>query len=388
MYPKLSDLINAIFGTHLNLPIMSYGFFVALAFLAGAWLLYLELKRKEKDGLIKPTSKKVTIGAPASVTELLINFVIAFFLAFKAGGAVEHYDFFANDPQQFLFSGTGSWLWGLLFGAIYTFWIWYQKDKKKLEKPETKVEEVHAYEQTWPIVFIAAIFGIIGAKIFNQFENWQSFIADPIGSLFSFSGLAFYGGLIVATVAVVWYGQKNNIPWKPMADSFAPGLILAYGIGRIGCQVAGDGDWGIVNTLSKPHWLSFLPDWLWSYTYPHNIINEGVPIPGCVGEHCMVLPHGVFPTPIYETIMAVIIFIILWSIRKKIKVPGVLFSIYLIFNGVERFLIEHIRINSKYDVFGFKFTQAELISSLLVIVGIIGWILLTRRFSEKQTFQN
>ncbi|MBN2639720.1 MAG: prolipoprotein diacylglyceryl transferase [Bacteroidales bacterium] len=383
MYPKLSDLINAIFGTHINLPIMSYGFFVALAFLAGSWLLYLELKRKEQLGLIKSTTKKIVVGAPATVTELLLNFIVAFFLAFKTGGAFENYDYFANDPQQFLFSSTGSWLWGLIFGVAYTFWIWYQKDKIKLKQPETKEIVVHAYEQTWPIVFVAAIFGIIGAKIFNQFENWQEFVADPIGSLFSFSGLAFYGGLIVAGVAVIWYGHKHNIPWKPMADSFAPGLILAYGIGRIGCQVAGDGDWGIVNTLTKPDWLSFLPDWLWSYNYPHNIINEGVRIPGCTGEHCMVLPQGVFPTPVYETTMAVIIFIILWSIRKRINVPGVLFFIYLIFNGAERFLIEHIRINSKYDVLGFKFTQAELISSLLIIAGIVGWVVLTKRASQK-----
>lgn len=385
MYPKLSDLINAIFGTHINLPIMSYGFFVALAFLTGSWLLYLELKRKEKESLLKPTTKRITVGAPASVSDLLTNFVLAFILAFKVGGAVAHYDFFANDPQQFLFSWTGSWAWGIVFGVAYTFWFWYQKDKKKLKKPETKEISVPAYEQTWTIVLIAAVFGIIGAKIFNQFENWQEFISDPIGSLFSFSGLAFYGGLIVAGVAVIWYGHKHNIPWKPMADSFAPGLILAYGIGRIGCQVAGDGDWGIVNTLTKPRWLSFLPDWLWSYNYPHNIINEGIPIPGCVGEHCMVLPQGVFPTPIYETTMAVIIFIILWSIRKKIKIPGVLFSIYLIFNGVERFFIEHIRVNSKYDVFGLKFTQAELISLLLIITGIVGWIVLTKNSSQKKS---
>ena len=388
MYPKLSDLINDLLGTHLNLPIMSYGFFVALAFLAGSWLLYLELKRKEKEGLLLPVAKTITIGKGASLSELLITFVIAFFLGFKAGGAFEHYEFFADDPQQFLLSGTGSMFWGILFGVGYTFWVWYQKNKKKLKVPKTEQVHVHAYEHTWSIVFIAAVFGIIGAKIFDQLENWQSFIANPVESLFSFSGLTFYGGLIFAAVAVIWYGEKNRIPWKPMADSFAPGLMLAYGIGRIGCQVAGDGDWGIVNTLTKPHWLSFLPDWLWSYNYPHNIINAGIPIPGCTGEHCMVLPQGVFPTPVYETTMAVIIFVILWSLRKKIKVPGVLFSIYLIFNGVERFLIEHIRVNHTYNIFDDKITQAELISPILVLIGIVGWVVLTRRSSQKETHKN
>jgi len=388
MYPKLSDLINDLLGTHLNLPIMSYGFFVALAFLAGSWLLYLELKRKEKSGLLKPTYKKIIIGKSASASELLAGFIIAFILAFKAAGAFTHYELFADDPQKFLFSGTGSVFWGLLFGVGYTFWVWYQKNKKKLKTPEEKEVEVHAYEQTWSIVFLAAVFGIIGAKIFDQLENWQAFVANPVESLLSFSGLTFYGGLIFAAIAVIWYGQKNGISWRPMADSFAPGLMLAYGIGRIGCQVAGDGDWGIVNTLTKPNWLSFLPDWMWSYNYPHNIINAGIPIPGCRGEHCMVLPQGVFPTPLYETTMAVIIFIILWSIRKKIKVPGVLFSIYLIFNGVERFFIEHIRVNNTYDIFGHKITQAELISPILVLIGIAGWIVLTKRARQKETSQS
>jgi len=379
MYPKLSDLINALFGTHINLPIMSYGFFVAMAFLVGAYLLYLEFIRKEQEGLIKATKKKVIIGQAASAGELFLSFVVGFFLAFKIAAAITDYQHFANDPQGFLFSGEGSVWAGLLFGALYTAYIWYDKNRQRLAKPVEKEIVVHAHEQTWTIVLVAAVFGIIGAKIFDQLENWQAFLADPIGQLFSFSGLTFYGGLIVAAIAVVWYGTKHGIPWKPMADSFAPGLALAYGIGRIGCQVSGDGDWGIVNHLEKPHWLSFLPDWLWRYNYPHNIINEGIPIPGCTGPHCMQLPQGVFPTPVYETMMMVIVFIILWSIRKKIKTPGVLFSIYLIFNGVERFLIEHIRVNNTYDIFGQHITQAEIISPILVIIGIVGWYMLEKR---------
>ncbi len=383
MYPKFSDLINAIFGTHINLPIMSYGFFVATAFLVGAYLLYLELIRKEKEGLIKPTKKKVIVGKPASVIELLISFVVGFLIAFKGVAAITDYQHFANDPQQFLFSGEGSLWAGLVFGMLYTVYVWYDKNKRKLDKPIEKEISVPAHEQTWMIVLIAAVFGIIGAKIFDQLENWQAFLADPLGELFSFSGLTFYGGLIIAAIAVVWYGEKHGIPWKPMADSFAPGLAIAYGIGRIGCQVAGDGDWGIVNHLTKPGWLSFLPEWLWKYNYPHNIINEGIPIPGCTGPHCMQLAQGVFPTPIYETTMMIIVFIILWSIRKKIKVPGVLFSIYLIFNGVERFFIEHIRVDHRYDIFGHHITQAELISPVLVVLGIVGWIVLEKRAKKE-----
>ncbi|GMT46265.1 MAG: hypothetical protein IEMM0006_2097 [bacterium] len=379
MYPKISDLINSLFGTHINLPIMSYGFFVALAFLAGAYLLYLEFLRKEKEGLIKTTMKKITVGKPASAGELLVSFVVSFFLAFKAVPAITDYQHFANDPQQFLFSGEGSVWVGLLVGVLYTAYVWYDRNKRKLEKPVEKKILVHAHEQIWIIVLIAAVFGIIGAKIFDQLENWQAFLADPMGQLFSFSGLTFYGGLIVGAIALVWYGEKHGIPWKHMADSFAPGLAIAYGIGRIGCHVSGDGDWGIVNHLTRPHWLQFLPDWLWSYNYPHNIINAGIPIQGCTGPHCMQLPQGVFPTSVYETIMMVIIFVILWSIRKKIKTAGVLFSIYLIFSGAERFLIEQIRVNTTYNIFGHLITQAEIISPILVLIGLVGWYILEKR---------
>ena len=179
MFPKISDLINALFGTHINLPIMSYGFFVAMAFLVGAYLLYLEFVRKEKDGLLKTTTRKVTEGKPASAGELLVSFAVSFFLAFKAYAAITDYQHFANDPQQFLFSSEGSVWIGLLVGVLYTAYVWYDKDKRKLKKPVTKEVVVHAHELTWMIVLVAAVFGIIGAKIFDQLENWQAFLANP-----------------------------------------------------------------------------------------------------------------------------------------------------------------------------------------------------------------
>jgi prolipoprotein diacylglyceryltransferase len=154
-------------------------------------------------------------------------------------------------------------------------------------------------------------------------------------------------------------------------------MMLAYGVGRIGCQVAGDGDWGIVNTHPKP--FSWLPDWTWAYTYPHNVIDEGVRIPGCIGQYCSELPNAVFPTPFYEVIASLLLFAFLWSIRKKIKTPGVLSAIYLIVNGVERFLVELIRVNTKYHFWGINPTQAELISSFLVVSGIVLLFVFKRR---------
>jgi prolipoprotein diacylglyceryltransferase len=155
-----------------------------------------------------------------------------------------------------------------------------------------------------------------------------------------------------------------------MADSIAPSLILAYGIGRIGCQAAGDGDWGIVNLAPMPRWLSFLPDWVWAYNYPHNILNEGVRIEGCTGVHCMQLAQSVYPTPLYETAMSLLIFLFLWAIRKRFKTAGIIFAIYLMLNGVERFLIEQIRVNNLFDFLGMKVTQAEVIATFIFSLGL------------------
>jgi phosphatidylglycerol:prolipoprotein diacylglycerol transferase len=99
-----------------------------------------------------------------------------------------------------------------------------------------------------------------------------------------------------------------------------------------------------------------------------------VRIQACTGSHCFVLPYAVYPTPLYETLIGLVIFSILMIIRKHLTVPGHLFCIYLILNGIERFFIEKIRINPVHDVAGFKLTQAEIIALLLIIFGSIGLI--------------
>ena len=370
MYPKLSDLINDLFGTDINLPIQSYGFFLALAFLTGAFILYKELERKEKEGILECETKTIIKGKLPTVSETILNFVIGLLIGWKMIGLFWNYSAFADDPQEYLFSGEGSWIGGIIFGAAYAGYFYYSKNKNKLVPPIEEKVVVHPKEHAWPILFIAVIGGIVGAKVFHWFENWDEFINDPIGALISFSGLTFYGGLIVAFTAATYYGYKHKIGVKQLLDAAAPGLIIAYGIGRIGCQVAGDGDWGIVNTHVKPGWLSFLPDWMWAYTYPHNIMNDGVLIPGCSGPHCYELAEAVFPTPFYETMMTILIFSILWFLRKKIKIPGELFAIYLMFNGLERFLIEKIRINNVFDLLGMRVTQAEIISTIIFLSGL------------------
>ncbi len=375
MYPRISDFINDVFGTNISLPIQSYGFFVALAFVVASIILYFELKRKENEGLIPFQIKKVLKGSPPKYQDFIIPFILGFIVGFKLIEAIFNYSSFAENPNTFIFSLKGNIWGGLLFGA-YSIYASYRKIKKnQLEAPIWKEEKLHAYDLTGSLVFMAAVSGIIGAKVFHQLENMDEFLTDPIGSLLSFSGLTFYGGLIVAAITLIIYAKKNKIPWPELADAIAPVLMIGYAIGRIGCQVAGDGDWGIVNLEPKPEWLSFLPDWVWAYDYPHNVLNQGVLIEGCSGPHCYRLAEPVFPTPFYETVTCLILFSVLWFLRKRIKTPGILFSVYLIFNGFERFFIEKIRINTTYRIFNSDITQAEIISVALVLLGISGIIL-------------
>ena len=119
---------------------------------------------------------------------------------------------------------------------------------------------------------------------------------------------------------------------------------------------------------------------MWRYNFPHNVIKRGELIPGCNNEewegYCYQLTEGVYPTALYEIIMCFIFFIILWKLRKMF-LPGILFFVYLIFNGIERFLIEKIRVNQSYDFICFNLTQAEIISFALIITGVT-FIILTK----------
>lgn len=375
MYPSIYYAVKDLFG--LNLPflkmIQSFGFFVAVSFLVAAYVWTLELKRKEKEGLLSSTIVKVLIGAKATTAELISSGILGFLLGYKIIFIILNFSAFTENTQGFLLSMKGNLAGGFVIAALSVYLKYREKEKAKLEKPVLVEEVMHPYQHVGNMTFIAAIAGLTGAKIFHNLENWDDFIADPIGALLSFSGLTMYGGLIVASAALIYYGKKNKITITHLIDSSAPVLMIGYAIGREGCHVAGDGDWGIDNISPKPTWLNWLPDWVWSYDYPHNVNSIGVPMANCFDlKYCNHLVPPVFPTPFYETIMCIVLFFVLWYLRKRITTPGMLFSIYLIFNGLERFFIEKIRINTLYHVNGFAFTQAELISTLLFIIGLTG----------------
>ncbi len=376
MFPFLSDLINYLFGVYIPLPIATFGFMVGVSFLLANTVFRKEMARRQQLGIFKAETKKIVSSNELNITELIYNSVFGFIIGFKVVPAITNYKEFASDPQSFLLSTTGNinaGVIGLIAFAAYGYYEYYKRKNNPITEKEVVV---NAADYVLNMTFIAGIAGILGAKLFHNLENINEFINDPIDALLSFSGLTMYGGLICGAIAVLYYANKNKLSMIDVADSCAPGLMLAYGTGRIGCHLSGDGDWGIENTLAKP--FSFMPDWFWSFKYPNNVLGEGVPIPGCVGKYCAELPVGVFPTAMYEAIVCILLFCFLWYIRKRIKVSGVMFSLYLLLNGIERFGIESIRVNTKYNILG-GITQAQIISSVLILLGICGIIYFKRK---------
>lgn len=374
MYPKLSDLLLDFFGINFPLPIQTFGFFMALSFAAAYWFTNNELVRKEKEGKLLPQTKSVQINQPLKFTDYATHILLYSLIGYKLLEMVLDYDALVQNPQAFILSSKGNFI-GALLGAVYGYYEKFKEAAKLKGKTPTQVNQtIQAHEHMGNILGIAAVGGIVGAKLFHNLENIAEFAANPIDALLSFSGLTFYGGLIVAAILILRYTHKNGIAWFHMVDSAAVGLMMAYGIGRIGCHLSGDGDWGIENFVPKPSWLSVFPDWIWAYQYPHNVINEGIAIAGCEGNHCFMLPNPVFPTPLYEAVVSIFLALILWFIRKQFKIAGQLFFTYLIYNGIERFMIEKIRVNSAYHILGHAITQAEIISFSLIVAGIIGLV--------------
>ena len=440
MYPNLYYIFKDWFGVqwHGLSFLNTFGLMVAMGFVTAAIVLSKELQRKEKQGLLFPREEMITVGKPASFSEILMNAVVGFIFGYKIFGLFFNKPAEVN-PQDYIFSVAGNMLGGLLIGGALAWFKWYEKNKQKLKEPERRNVRIWPHDRVGDIIILGLIFGIIGAKLFDNLENWSDFVKDPIGRLFSASGLTFYGGLILAAIAICWYASKKGIKVIHLVDAAGLALLLAYAVGRIGCQVSGDGDWGVFNSayvttadgkvveaapgdyqkqleknaayflrgeaLNKdsvlvpvtdrtyesldkvPHKSfkapSFLPVWMVAYTFPNNVNKDGVLIPGCDEDHCRALPQPVFPTSFYETVICTLLFIILWSIRRRIKVPGVMFGIYLILNGIERFTVELFRVNNTYSIFGFHPTQAEIISAALVLAGIILIIIVKRRAASK-----
>ena len=197
-------------------------------------------------------------------------------------------------------------------------------------------------------VFAALIGGIVGARVYWLLENLDS--SDGIfDTLFSGSGLTWYGGAIGGALGVLLWAKWRDYLNLKLADLAAPALAAGYAIGRIGCQLSGDGDYG------KP-W-----DGPWAMSYEDGV----VPTPPGVEVH---------PTPIYETLVMGLGAFILWQLRDRFRF-GILFAIYLVYAGTERFLVEFLRTNERIAM---GLTEAQVLSLAMVAVGL-GWILTVKK---------
>tara|TARA_Y100000741_G_scaffold66024_2_gene47582 strand:+ start:20158 stop:21009 length:852 start_codon:yes stop_codon:yes gene_type:complete len=241
----------------------------------------------------------------------------------------------------------------MLMVAFYSCYYFLNKDLKRLGYNPSLAGD---------IVFAAAVGGIIGSRVYFLLENFEQFLNDPVGMIFSGGGLVFLGGLLGGFLAVTYVIKKNNLRWGIFADLVAPLLILGYAIGRVGCLLVGD-DYGLPTHLA---WGIEFPNGIPPSTY--RIFQTQYPWVDLSGFTPGVLK--VHPTQIYETLIGLGIFYYLYQKRTSVKVAGSLFFTYLVMAGAERFMIEFLRINQKY-LFGLS--GAQVISLIMISIGL--WFL-------------
>ncbi|MDG1848570.1 MAG: prolipoprotein diacylglyceryl transferase [Candidatus Marinimicrobia bacterium] len=238
----------------------------------------------------------------------------------------------------------------MLVTAFYTCYGLLYLEMKRL-KYDTEIAS--------DIIFWSAVGGVLGAKIYYLIENLDRTIQDPMGMIFSGSGLVFLGGLIGSIICVSIVLKNRNLPWYLFADIIAPLIMIGYAIGRLGCFLVGD-DYGLPSSLP------------WAVSFP-----EGLP-PTTISSFAAYYPwidtsginsevFKVHPTQLYESAVGILLFFFLWSRRKKNQRAGTMFFSYLLLAGIERFSIEFLRTNEKY-LFD-TFSGAQMISFLMILVG-------------------
>jgi phosphatidylglycerol:prolipoprotein diacylglycerol transferase len=236
-------------------------------------------------------------------------------------------------PELFHVFGHPIQAFGLFFALNFAAWgLLLARRLRELGKPP---------EWAYEVVTVALLGGLLGARGYYLLQNHHNVSASDI---LSGSGLIWYGGLLGGIVAVLWWARRKDFLSLGLVDAAGPCLALGYAIGRIGCQVSGDGDYGKA-------W-----DGPWAMGYPHGTV------PTAPGE-------TVHPTPIYETLAMGLLAFALWQLRDKVR-PGVLFALYLVGAGIERFLIEFLRRNE--DV-ALGLTAAQLESLSLFVAGVL-WL--------------
>lgn len=202
------------------------------------------------------------------------------------------------------------------------------------------------------IIGITGLAGLVGARLYHLLEEPRVFFANPWPLLFSTMGFAWFGAFLGGFIALALLARQYRVKILLMLDIASPAAALGYGIGRIGCLISGDGDYGIPTSLP------------WGMSFPNGLVPT---------------TERVHPTPIYEFLAALLIAYILWRIGPRVldrNLPdGSVFAWYLILTGVARFLVEFIRLNPPV-LLGMSNAQTVAVLTLLA-----GTILLWRLFS-------
>jgi len=241
------------------------------------------------------------------------------------------------------------------------------------------------------VTILSVIFGIVGAKVLYLLEDWDYFISDPLKTAFSAGGLTWYGGFILGMAAIYLYIRRKKVPYLKFLDALGLALIIAYGVGRLGCHFSGDGDYGYPTTLpwgtiyaqgtAKPTYALeqyFLRNPEEAKFWHYDSLKA---IPG--GTDKLGIRYSRFdavtplhPAPVYELLLGIVGFVILWILRKRNFPDGRIFMIYLMLASLFRFAIEWIRLNPRLML---GLSEAQLISIVLFLVGLGGTVILRRK---------
>jgi phosphatidylglycerol:prolipoprotein diacylglycerol transferase len=228
--------------------------------------------------------------------------------------------------------GLGVKTFGLFFALNFVAWgAIISVRLRELRKP---------VDWAWEMVFTALVGGFVGARLYWVVQHWDEVDGDVLGNIFSGAGLVWYGGLLGGALAMIAWAWWRGFLGVHLLDLAAIGLPIGYAIGRIGCQISGDGDYG------RP-W-----DGPWAMAYPDGVVPT---------------TEEVHPAPLYETMVMGTVGLVLWHLRDRVR-PGGLFALYLVLAGAERFLVEFVRRNEDAAL---GLTAAQLQSGALFLAGVV-----------------
>ncbi len=225
----------------------------------------------------------------------------------------------------------GLMLW---LAAVSGCWVLY----KNFQRKGVKADAIN-------VTALATVAGIVGAKLWHAFESPHLLMQVPMQLLLDRAGFAWFGGLVGAILVLMWQGRVAKIGALGMLDLAAPAAAIGYGVGRLGCLLSGDGDYGTPTSLP------------WGVSFPNGLVPT---------------MQRVHPTPVYELIAAFLIAAYLWQRGRVDKPLGQITGEYLIWSGLARFLVEFIRINPRI-YFGMSNAQIASIGSMVAGAVLVAW---------------